>query len=57
MDHAINDIKQRLYATVDMYKEYPEDKKLQADVLALIKAINVLEVYEYGRAITDEWGW
>lgn len=56
MDHAINDIKQRLYAMVAMLREYPGDDKLKADVLALIKAINVLEVHEYGRAITDEWG-
>lgn len=56
MDHAINDIKQRLYATVSMYKDNPNDETLQADILALIKAINVLELHAYGRTITDEWG-
>lgn len=56
MDHAINDIKERLDATVSMLREYPEDDSLKMDALALIDAINVLEMRAYGRKITDEWG-
>jgi len=49
--HAINDLQERIRATasmiVDSYPEDPED--LKQELYALVSAVNVLEIYEYGK--------
>lgn len=56
MDTAIIELKQHLYAKVELLRASRDDKELKLDCLALIDAINVLEMRAYGRKITDEWG-
>ena len=56
MDSAINELKQHLYAKVELLRNNLDDKELKLDCLALIDSINVLELRAYGRKITDEWG-
>jgi len=50
LDHAINDLKERIRATANMIVDsYPDDAEgLKQELYALISAINVLEIYEYG---------
>lgn len=55
MDQIINDIKEHLYSASDLYKKNIKNKKLQNDVLTLLRVVNALEVYEYGHKITDVW--
>ena len=56
MDIAINELKQHLFAKVELLRGNLDDNDLKLDCLALIDAINVLEMRAYGRKITDEWG-
>lgn len=56
MDEIINDLKQHLYAKADLLRSDLDNDEIKRDCLALIDAINVLELRAYGRKITDEWG-
>lgn len=56
MDDVINVLKQRLYENAELLRGNLDDTDLKLDCLALIDAINVLELRAYGRKITDEWG-
>lgn len=56
MYNAIDALKEELSNTVDRLKAAPSNEGLKLDCLALIKAINLLEVRAYGFAITTEWG-
>lgn len=48
MKHAIEDLKERIRATADMAKEYPENECHELDLHAVIDAIKILEAYLHG---------
>lgn len=51
MDHAINDLKSRMESTIDLYSDIPK-KEIEQEIMAYVKAINVLEEYYHERKIT-----
>jgi len=55
MENAINELKQLLRKNAEYLRDNLEDEGVKLDCIALIDAINVLELRLYGRKITDEW--
>lgn len=52
VDHAIDDLIQRVNATIDMYKDDVSLEDLEPEIRAYVKAINALEDYLYGKTQT-----
>lgn len=52
MDHAIESLREHIRAAVSILEEMPDDDKLKSDIKAMVRAVNVLEKYEYGQHIT-----
>lgn len=54
MDHAINQLKERMTATIDMSKDIGiTNMDMEYEIQAYVDAINVLEVYYYGEKKTS----
>jgi len=49
LGHAINDLLERIRETASMLKDIPGDEGLKQELYALVSAVNVLEIYEYGK--------
>lgn len=49
LDQAINDLKERIRATSYMLKDHPGDNSVKQELYALVSAVNLLEIYEYGK--------
>lgn len=52
MDHAINDLRERLNAEIELYRQgcYGTSKEV---LQVYVDAMNVFELYEYGEKRTD----
>lgn len=52
MDHAINDLQERLNATIDIWEDVIPKNQLEPEIKAYVEAMNVLEQYYYGEKKT-----
>lgn len=52
MDHAIDELKERMIATIFMYRDDLSFDEIESEIQAYIEAINILEVYYYSEKKT-----
>ena len=55
MDHAIDQLRNYMQATIEMYEDLPKEH-IKSEIQAYVNALNELERFYYGEARTKiEW--
>jgi len=53
LDHAINDLKERMRATIELNRENGvSDKGMRKEIITYVLAINALEIHHYSQVKT-----
>lgn len=53
MDHAINQLRGYMLATVDMWKDNASKEEMRSEMKAYVDALNSMEKYYYGKPKTS----
>ncbi|MBM7713035.1 hypothetical protein JOC94_000001 [Bacillus thermophilus] len=52
MDHAIESLREHIRATANILRQEPDNDDLKRELYAMVSAVNVMEIYTYGRHVT-----
>lgn len=52
MVQAIESLRERIRANVEILKAFPGDDRIKHDIYVMVSAVNVMEMYEYGSHVT-----
>ncbi|MBM7717325.1 hypothetical protein JOC94_004352 [Bacillus thermophilus] len=52
MIHAIEGLRAHIRATAELLHKRPDNDDLKRELYAMVSAVNVMEIYTYGRHVT-----